>query len=270
MEPLSAPIKKNSISYEIADRIMASIMSGGLKLGDRLPSERELALTMNVSRTSVREALKMLSFSKILDSKPGAGTFVINTPFESIPSSRTNALFEDSTLQGIEIRMITEPKIIRLSVVNATPEELQTMDTIVQEMTLCAESNDFSAYSLLDMQLHLLFATSSRNPDLYLLQKSYSGSAMHLTLVKQTPGELMVSLRHHMDMVEAIHQHDLEKAEWSMCRHIYYVLEKYACSCGYEIEPLKKRLALLVSFPQAVPELFSHSVDDSQTAGQSL
>lgn len=261
MEHLSAPIKKNSISYEIADRIMASIMSGELKSGDRLPSERELALTMDVSRTSVREALKMLAFSKILDSKPGAGTFVINTPFESIPSSHTNALFDDTTLQGIEIRMITEPKIIRLSAVNATPEDLQAMDSIVQEMALRAESNDFSAYSLLDMRLHLLFATSSQNPDLYLLQKNYSGSAIHLTVVKQSSGELMISLRHHTDMVEAIRRHDPEKAEWSMCQHIYYVLEKYAYSYGYEVEPLKKRLALLASFPQAVSELSPHRAD---------
>lgn len=248
-DQLSGPIKKNSISYEIADRILASIMSGAFSVGDRLPSERELAETMNVSRTSVREALKMLSFSKIVDSKPGAGTFVINSPADAVAEEAEEEILKDAALRSLEVRMIAEPKFARLAAIYAK-EELMAMESLVMQMIPAAEKDDYSAYSLLDMKLHLLIATSTRNKDLPLLLSSYSGSAMHLTLVKQVVGELKISLRHHMEIVQAIRNRDSDLAEKNMCQHLEYVAKKYAesvLSSNANHETVSERYKIIMS-----------------------
>src|ERR687883_317039 len=65
---------------QIAERLAADIRSGLLAPGERLPSERELARSLEVSRASVREAIAALQVQGVVETRPGAGTFVVAAP----------------------------------------------------------------------------------------------------------------------------------------------------------------------------------------------
>lgn len=248
MEHTIIPIKKTTISYEIIDWIIGAISTGELKVGDRLPSERDLAARMQVSRSSVREAIKMLSFNRIIESRTGAGTFIINTPFDPAPDTSAGSSFQldDQIVQSIEVRMLIEPGIIRLAAVNITDQELEKVDALIAQMTPMAENNDFGGYSLLDMQLHHLFALATKNPAFYHIQQNYSGSSLHVTSFNQAPGTLLFPDRQHHDIIQALHRHDPDEAEQHMKQHIYYAFHNTFHS-GIAPSMLHQRLELLSS-----------------------
>jgi GntR family transcriptional repressor for pyruvate dehydrogenase complex len=73
------PIKRTDVFQEITSRIDSMIANGQYKPGDRFPSERELAETMGVSRTSVRQALKVLEAAGKIETRIGSGTYVLES-----------------------------------------------------------------------------------------------------------------------------------------------------------------------------------------------
>lgn len=75
------PIKRTDVFQEITSQIEALISQGGMRPGDRLPSERELAESLGVSRTSVRQALKVLEAARLVECRIGSGTFVADPRF---------------------------------------------------------------------------------------------------------------------------------------------------------------------------------------------
>ena len=77
------PLNREPISASILNMITESILSGRLKPGDKLPTELELSNKLNVSRNSVREAIKMLSSLGVIEVKRGAGTFITQSLFTS-------------------------------------------------------------------------------------------------------------------------------------------------------------------------------------------
>src|SRR5215472_12036264 len=72
------PIRSNKVYQQIAEQIEQLILSGKLRSGDRLPTERELAQQFQASRTAVREAMKTLAQKGLVDMRPGRGTIVID------------------------------------------------------------------------------------------------------------------------------------------------------------------------------------------------
>lgn len=236
---MTEPIKKNFLSYEIVDRIMADIMSGKLKPGDRLPSERELTDIFQVSRTTIREALKLLSFSKIVESRPGAGTFILDMPTlteqKALVHEETD--FNDPLALSIEVRMVIEPKIIRLAAGYVNEQELTEFDELLKEMRNSAEGNEYGTYALLDMRFHRLCAKASKNPDLYNTLQKYCGSPQHVASFGCTVNAEMETYWQHEAIVSALRAHDPDRAEKAMCEHIFYAFKK----------SLSKRTSLIYS-----------------------
>ncbi|MCK4507540.1 MAG: FadR family transcriptional regulator, partial [Desulfuromonadales bacterium] len=102
------PIRPKKISEEIVDQIKQLIAKGDLKPGDRIPSERDLATMLGVSRPSVREAIMVLEAMGFLDSRQGGGTFVktltevsIMDPLAKLVEKRDPALLRSL----VEVRM---------------------------------------------------------------------------------------------------------------------------------------------------------------------
>lgn len=238
------PVKKNSIAYEVADRIIAAILSGQLKPGDRLDSERNMAIAFQVSRTSVREAIKMLSFNKIVESRPGAGTFVLDTPLNLQKEDviKENGVINNPLVQSLEMRMIVEPKIIRLAAVHITDEELAEFDEILAEMENAAKSNEYGAYSLLDLRYHYHCAKASKNPDLYDMLRKYCGSPQHVASFGQTPNVELVTFEQHKQMVEHLRNHDADAAEKLMNEHILFAFKKSTSDQEFAIYSDRMRL----------------------------
>ena len=190
----------------------------------------------------------MLAFNKIVESRPGAGTFILNVPFDNGTSSIPQGeLLDDPLLQSIEMRMIVEPKIIRLAAAKITNERLEEFDTILKEMYQRVTSNEYGAYSLLDLRFHYLCAKASLNPELYSMLKKYCGSPQHVASFGQTLNSEIQTYYQHEEIVEALRNRDPDRAEACMCRHIYLAFNK--CATDRNRALYFDRLQLLSAYP---------------------
>lgn len=124
-----------TLSQNIADKIKTKIMTGEFALGSKLPNENELMDDLNVSRTTIREAVKILISKNILYIERGKGTYVAAIPgladdpygFEFIPEEK---LIPDLC----ETRSVIEPEVCYLAAQRATRRQLSEMEAILRKM----------------------------------------------------------------------------------------------------------------------------------------
>src|SRR5512134_3247693 len=122
-------IKKTRIHEEVVTQIHELIREGRFKARDQLPSERELAETFKVSRTSVREALRALETQGLIISRTGMGNFVAALPIESLVAPLAKLLIQekDALADIFEMRKLIEPRIASLAAERATEHDVERM-----------------------------------------------------------------------------------------------------------------------------------------------
>ena len=111
------PLKKTRLYEEIVKQLVDLINKGSLKPGDRLPTERELAVQLKVSRTAIREALRSLEMMGFIESKVGEGTFIKEITLNNVLDPFSNILLQDKKLiiELIEVRLLLESEIAKLA-----------------------------------------------------------------------------------------------------------------------------------------------------------
>jgi len=154
---------KNVKVYEtVILQLKQKIYCGELGPGDILPPERILADMMGVSRASVREALKILEFMGLIESKPGEGTFITSLHTDLLIeklNSLSTSENETLLLDLIELREVLEPRIVELAVERATEKELEEIEQSLEEL-----QNDFDETFIVDnITFHLVIARASHN-----------------------------------------------------------------------------------------------------------
>ncbi len=105
-----SPIRPRQRYEQVADRLAADIRAGRLVPGERLPSERDLARRLEVGRASVREAIAALQVAGMLETRPGAGSFVAVGAAE-----RSRETHDASPSDLLEARAMLEPAVARLA-----------------------------------------------------------------------------------------------------------------------------------------------------------
>ena len=156
------PIKTPKVYDQVIEQIKNKIKSGEIKKGDKLPSEREMAESLSVSRTSVREALRALEVVGLVESRQGAGNY-IRTNFDNSlfePLSIMFMLQESSLKEMYDLRETLELQCARLSAKNIEDNELELLTAILDRMYI-AKSEEESLE--LDIKFHYLIAKTSRN-----------------------------------------------------------------------------------------------------------
>src|SRR5260370_6986889 len=126
------PIQSLKVFERVAVQIEQRILDGELRSGDRLPTERELAELFQVSRTAVREALKILAQKGLVDMRPGRGTIVIDGSQEAMQHSiglvmklKLGEVGGSNSL--VEVREILEVEIAALAAARATETEIGSL-----------------------------------------------------------------------------------------------------------------------------------------------
>ncbi|GAF94726.1 unnamed protein product, partial [marine sediment metagenome] len=155
-------IKRESTLEVIVQQIKDQIKKGILKPGEKLPSERELASLLGVSRTSVREAIKALSFSGYLEVIQGKGTYVLemSTKYDEIVNFFSG--FSNYSLDYLmEARIMLEGEFARLAALNASQEEIDLIEKIFNEID---SSEDLNSFVVKDLEFHLTIAKATHNP----------------------------------------------------------------------------------------------------------
>jgi GntR family transcriptional repressor for pyruvate dehydrogenase complex len=159
----------HSVKEHVARHLRRLIQRGQLRAGDRLPTERELAAELGVSRPSVRAALQSLAAVGVVKSRRRAGTFLQQgTPvFDSQPLAMLAALHDFTSAQMFEARNVLEVLAAGLAARRATAEQRLAMAEAVAGMF--ASFDDPQAFLRFDIRFHRAVAAGADNPVLATL-----------------------------------------------------------------------------------------------------
>ena len=128
-------MQSKTLSENIADRIKQRIIVGKYAVGTQLPNEQELADSLNVSRTTIREAVKLLVSRRVLEIERGKGTFVAAIPGLSEDPFGLEFVNEDILKSNLsQFRSIIEPEVCALAAANASAHQLDDMKHLVVRM----------------------------------------------------------------------------------------------------------------------------------------
>jgi GntR family transcriptional repressor for pyruvate dehydrogenase complex len=210
-----------SVSDALVAHLEQMIALGELGPGDRLPSERELAESLSVSRTSLREALHKLEDKHLIERRQGRGTVVL------APPAQVNELYArlaelgetDRELANVaELRTVIEPKIAEFAALRATSADLLQMDDILH----ATDENLLGAKSLeLDIQFHLTLARASHNPLLTALSTMVSSWTTPVRKDSHSTREgRRSSLAGHRAIRDALEARDPAAAAGAMILHL--------------------------------------------------
>jgi len=209
------------LSIQAVHQIRELIRSGELKKGDRLPSERELNERLGVSRTVVREAIKMLRASGYVKVRIGVGTFVAESSVNILEDSLSNSNDPDSKKIADlhQVREVLEPAVAALAAQNATPEDIEKMEAAIQIM----EQNIPNGYRYIegDKLFHIALADATKNCVFTLLLNSIVDLLQEARrLAISTPGAGERSSYYHRRILEAVKNRDAEEALLVMSEHM--------------------------------------------------
>ena len=222
------------ISDQIADQLQALIASAGLKAGERLPAERQLAADLGASRSSVREAIQKLASQGLVQSRRGGGTFVLNEMAqwsrESVVDPLSGLFQEDPEYRYdvLEARHALEGSTAWHAALRATARDKLRIRECFEATLRFQAGNDPALASRSDAQFHLAIAEASHNLVLLqmmrslfdLLQATVTQNREKMYTVPETFGQLTVQ---HEELMRAILDGNPELARDTVCRHLEYV-----------------------------------------------
>ena len=160
-------LKKESVVQSVINQLTEAMRNGDLKPGDKIPPEPELADSLGVARSSVREAIKILAYLGVLESKRSEGTFVCSGYKESMidPMIYGIILNQDSFDNLMELREMTEAGMMRLAIEHHDEEELNELEDLLEEMKEAIASEDpVNRFFDVDDRFHDKIAEMGKNP----------------------------------------------------------------------------------------------------------
>jgi len=218
-------VRRNKVYEDVARQIERLILKK-LRPGDKLPSERELAEVLSVSRSSIRDAIRSLELAGMVEPRQGAGTIVREVTASSVANPLANALKRKEELMSelLDFRRILEPPLAGRAATHASSEEISEMEDILnrQEQKLRKSESTITE----DSEFHYAVAMASGNSVVLkvldilmdLLRDTRERSL-------QVEGRPQKSLAGHRRILAAIRRHDAEAAKAAMRRHIEDVEE---------------------------------------------
>jgi DNA-binding FadR family transcriptional regulator len=202
---------------QIAERLAADIRSGLLAPGERLPSERDLARTLEVSRASVREAIASLQVQGVVETRKGAGTFVA-----ARPPAAPDIAHDASPSAVLEARTQLEPAVARLAAARAQRDPVAEKLLAAME----AEPVDIATWNASDRLFHRQLAAMTANPVL-LAFADHVAALMDQPLWQRlrddsiaVPGRTRIHVAEHRMIYEAIVAGDGDAAAFYSEQHI--------------------------------------------------
>ena len=215
-------LMRKRLHVQIADKIQELIAAQQLQPGDRLPPERQLAETMNVSRPTVREALRLLEQWGLVAIRPGSGTRVVRMNSDPVVESlqRFVRVTDCSFDEMMKVRELLEPEAAAGAAVNATSDEIDVLRQRLEKLEQAFQSRDPRLLALAETQFHNAMANSSGNP---LLAALTDGTAqLFLRWAEKTASLGFAEDVHqsHRVIVQAIADRDPDRARQACMSHL--------------------------------------------------
>jgi GntR family transcriptional repressor for pyruvate dehydrogenase complex len=210
-------------SYEgVVRQIAASIRTGQIGGGDRLPAERELSLAFGVSRGVIREAIKVLGALGLVEARQGSGIFVLNT-VPTITRAFTLSVSPDteSVERLFEFRRTLEVESAALAAVRRTEDELAAIVAASKASARAVEDDDFPAFGVHDNAFHGAIARASGNSYFEVAVATARQMQVEVVpLMSAWAGSFRAAIVQHRAIAEAIGARDPEAAARAMADHI--------------------------------------------------
>ena len=203
----------------VAAYLRRAILDGVYLFGERLPAERQLAVALKSSRSTIREALRILGQDKMIDRRVGSGTYVryrADTAADEV-AEVTNPL------ELIDVRLAVEPEMVRLAAINATAKDFEAIEAMLGRLeTSGGDANYFTKW---DRRLHLLLAEASHNPlmaSIYRHINHVRGHAQWSAMKDKilTKERIAEYNRQHRDLYQALCLRDGERAVRVITEHL--------------------------------------------------
>jgi GntR family transcriptional repressor for pyruvate dehydrogenase complex len=210
----------HKIYDKISKEIEKKILDKKFKPGDRIPSERALASEFEVSRNTVREALKILVEKKVLIVKTGAGNYVSQDASKLISSALMSFTRQKKKRLSdvFELRKIIEPETAAIASQRIKPEYIEKLENSISEQK---KALDTKAFRKADRKFHKIIAKSASNSVLIsLYEKIESIIEESRSDELLSPERLEKSLENHKKILEAIKNRDSKKSYKMMKKHM--------------------------------------------------
>lgn len=183
------PVQKNRVFETVYEQMVDLIESGVWKEGDRIPGEIELANEFNVSRNSLRTAIKVLHTSEILESKPGLGTFVANDAIKKINNNRLLEMIQDESRfdEILEVRHILEKETAYVAAVKRSDEDVISLEKCLENLKNAVNNKDIENIVYWGSEFHSIIIKCAGNS---LISGIYESLRPNMNAEKQKTIEL--------------------------------------------------------------------------------
>ena len=215
------PLQKSRLFEDIIKQIQLKIREGHLKAGDKLPSEREFAEQLNVSRTSVREAYRVLEALSFIEIRPGDGVYIKEMKFEDILSPVVIPIKVDKKLlfNLMDVREVIEVETVKRATVHASREDLMKMKKCLMSAEENIQNGGKGAQQ--DIDFHNLFLKATSNPLFFhIMNLLFDTLKKSREATLNIPGEPEKTHREHCQIFDAIKDQDAERAAFMMKKHL--------------------------------------------------
>jgi GntR family transcriptional repressor for pyruvate dehydrogenase complex len=221
------PVQTRRTFEEAADQIAEKVRTGELRTGDRLPGERSLAAQMEISRPTLREAVKVLVDAGVLEVRrgPGGGMYVATdvVPTDLVRHSASLRLAEIAAV--LEARRLLEPRVAQLAADRASEEDFAAMERSIEAMRRIVDGGWHQRHEdrflQLDVQFHLALARAAGNPTVETLMRIVfrqleiaRDMAMHVPLIPEW------TIRIHERTLAALRSGEPEEVDAVMDEHL--------------------------------------------------
>ncbi len=226
---LLKPVRQKKISDQVFEQLKELIFRGKLKPGDRLMPEREMAESMNVSRTTIRNAVSRLVAMGLVKNTQGKGTYITvsaserNNPFAAAMAAQNANIYD-----LLEVRMGLECVAASLAAKRADGEDINALEQSIEEMKKEILAGRLGTEA--DTSFHMAVSYATKNPLQIQVMKTFYDYLFHgimesLKCLYEDKNNISLILNQHAAIAEAIIERDPDKAFKAMQRHIDFVKE---------------------------------------------
>jgi DNA-binding FadR family transcriptional regulator len=204
-------INKQSLADKVAAKIQEQVSLGRYKVNDKLPIEPELMKNFGVGRSTIREAIKILSNSGLLRVQQGVGTFIENPTGGDEPF---NQRLKRANVQDLnEVRELIELKIAEKAATNRSDKDIAIMTAYLAQRNQAAQANLLEACIEADVNFHIAIAEASKNE---ILADIFKSASHHLkkwfTQLYEDTGVFIKSQHLHEQLLQNIIARDAKQA----------------------------------------------------------
>lgn len=218
-DPKGRHVYSVGVTRATVANLQEMIRDGRMKPGEALPSQRDLARDLKVSRATLREALSILATIGQIVAKPGARYVVSTGDVPATPSWRFAARY--SLREVYQFRHIVESYAAQLAAISHTEREIEELKESIEAFRSAIQSNDLVAYAQADFVFHQIIMRIARNKLLVDMHQTFAGVLWESQrLPTERRGNLWNAVNEHTRILEAIAMCDPEGASYYMRKHI--------------------------------------------------